>query len=44
MENFTNAADEDAFKDALGASDDDYEKITAFLTYAASACSEAPTE
>ncbi len=44
VEKFTGAESEDDFKDALGASDDDYKKITAFLTYASTACAEAPAE
>ena len=44
VEKFTGAENEDDFKDALGASDDDYKKIAAFLAYASAACAEAPTE
>ena len=44
IEKFTNAESEDDFQDALGASDDDFKKVTAFLTYAGTTCADAPTE
>jgi hypothetical protein len=40
IENFTNAESEDDFKDALGASDEDYDKVNAFLSYAQTTCAE----
>ena len=38
VKKFSDAGSEDDFKDALGASDDDFKKVTAFLTYAAETC------
>lgn len=43
VEEFENAETEEAFKEAIGASDADYEKVTAFLTYAQTTCSETET-
>jgi hypothetical protein len=44
VEKFTKAESEDEFKDAIGASDDDFKKVTAFLQYAVETCAEAPAE
>ena len=44
VEKFSSAEGEDDFKDAIGASDDDYKKVTAFLEYATTTCQEVPAE
>jgi hypothetical protein len=44
VDNINNAESEDAFRDAIGASEDDFEKVVAFLTYAGETCAEAPAE
>ena len=44
VDNITNAESEDAFRDAIGASEDDFEKVIAFLTYAGETCAAAPAE
>lgn len=44
VDNINNAESEEDFRDAIGASEDDFKKVVAFLTYAAEACAEAPAE
>ncbi len=44
VDNINNAESEEDFRDAIGASEDDFEKVIAFLTYASEACAEAPAE
>jgi len=44
VDNITNAEGEDEFRDAIGASEDDFKKVVAFLTYAGTTCAEAPAE
>jgi len=44
VDNINNAESEEDFRDAIGASEDDFEKVVAFLTYAGEACAEAPAE
>jgi predicted lipid-binding transport protein (Tim44 family) len=44
VESFTDASDAESFRKAIGASEEDLEKVTAFLTYVSTACSEAPSE
>jgi hypothetical protein len=44
IDKFTEAGSEDEFQDALGTSDDDFEKVTAFLTYTSTTCSEVSAE
>jgi hypothetical protein len=39
IKNFEEAEDEGAYQDALGVDDDEFEKVTAFLTYSSEACS-----
>jgi hypothetical protein len=39
VKDFEAAEDEGAYKDALGVDDDEFEKVTAFLTYASETCS-----
>lgn len=38
VDNITNAESQDAFREAIGASEDDFEKVIAFLTYANETC------
>jgi len=44
IDKFSNASDEEEFRKAIGASKDDVEKVSAFLTYVSSACSEGAPE